>query len=391
MKRTIAFGVSLLVLAGAGMLAWMGSNPPVDETNAVASQEKPPVAEVEIPATTLDDFQAWASKWSGAAPGAGSATIEEGVKLAAARKDAFVQLMRADPERALEESVSFATYRQLPPEVRAFVEEPFSEIAKVAVLPICQVDGQGTPLAHQIVQVSFATEGSHEAFVYGRRMGVSSKEATPIQGVRLDGVAALWESTFLPVTGADLEIVEDQFPLANAAADRSFASGELVGDQAVTAVAGGQRFVFKDEAEFQSFDAAVSKLDESPGPKSGAGLLFAMPKGTDGSEGFDLDGLMAASAAQASSWTETPKSVFLIRVDFPDRTSTTDPLPAAGAIESVFDTTVDGQIQVMSYGKTEIECTVSTTTYFWTMPRRRMRWPTPLGWRATMTLSASIS
>ena len=355
MKKWIGFGASALVLVIVVALSWMSpQNPEVSEASFVEKQAPDPVPSDDA---TLEEFQRWVSAWSNQE--SSPADLAAGVALATARRDAFVQLIRSDPKRALHESVGFAEYQKLPPEVQAFVEEPFSEIAKVSVLPICQTGAEGSPLSNQIVQVSFAAEGSHEAFVYGRRLGVTSKAASPIQGVRLDGVAAIWETTFLPLSADDLAAVEGQYPLANPQADLSFSSGDPIGDEAVTAIAGGRRFVFKDEAEFQAFDATVSKLDESPGPHSGAGLLFAMPKGADGSEGFDLGGLVAASQAQASSWTETPKSVFLIRIDFPDKTSAADPLPSAGAIEQVFDTTVDDQIQAMSYGKTAIECTVT--------------------------------
>jgi hypothetical protein len=51
----------------------------------------------------------------------------------------------------------------------------------------------------------------------------------------------------------------------------------------------------------------------------------------------------------ADTWTETPKSVFVIRVDFSD-------LPGAyttkAGIETIFNTGVSNMIFNMSYGKT---------------------------------------
>ena len=368
MRRFLVPSVALLVLFFVVTLAlWPGSDRDVAKAEAPVASGR---ASVPTP-SVLADFEAWLpSLGSGVLTGV---QLEEGLRLAEERRPAFVALMRNDPEAALRQAVTFSEYKSLPPSIRAFVEEPFSEIARVSVLPICQTEDGQKPLAHQIIEIDFGKDDTrYEGFAYGRRHGVVSKAHTPIQGIRLDGVAAIWESTFLALGADDAETIESRYPMANIDPRLSFATGEPIGADAVTAVSGGQRFVFKDEAELRAFDAAVSKLDESPGPQSGAGLLFAMPKGADGSEGFDLDGLVAASNAQASSWTETPKSVFLIRIDFPDKTSATDPLPAAGAIAQVFDTTVDDQIQAMSYGKTEIECTVTaditrvpsnTTTY----------------------------
>lgn len=356
MRRFLSPGLALLALSFVVVIALWS-----DSDRQAIQPDQPPVTQAsDASASQLPgDLKQWLSALKGAE--ISDADLEEGRRIAKERRTAFLALMRRDPEAALRQAVTFSEHQSLPPSIRALVEEPFSELARVSVLPVCRTEDGQEPMANQIVEIDFGNGRSrHEGFIYGRRNGVMSKNKTPVQGVRLDGLAALWESTFLALDATNAQAVAARYPLANVDGTLGFASGEPVGDHAVTAIAGGQRFVFKDDAEFRAFDAAVSKLDESPGPHSGAGLLFAMPKGTDGGDGFDLEGLVAASNAQASSWTETPKSVFLIRIDFPDRTSATDPLPAAGAIEQVFDTTVDEQIQLMSHGKTSIECTVTT-------------------------------
>jgi hypothetical protein len=353
MKRFLVPGVALLALVLVSLLMFLR---PAERAFRQRSASVP----VNHPATSPSplptaDFEEWLQRVNVTA--LTPSELESGQRYAEARQPRMLALMQSDPQEALRQSVSFAEYASLPESIQAFVEEPFSALAEVRVLPICEPGAS----RHTLVEIDFDNGINHDAYIYGRRHGVTSKHRTPVQGIRMEGVAAVWESTFLELGSEDVEAVADRFPLANVDPGLSFASGEPVGENAVTALAGGQQFVFKDVDELAAFDAAVSKLEELPGPDSGAGLLFAMPKGADGSEGFDLDALASASQAQASSWTETPKSVFLIRVDFPDKTSTTDPLPAAGDIEQVFDTTVDAQIQAMSYGKTEIECTVTTT------------------------------
>lgn len=74
-------------------------------------------------------------------------------------------------------------------------------------------------------------------------------------------------------------------------------------------------------------------------------------------EGFDWSAAEAWVELQASAWTETPKNVFFIRVDFSNQVG--EPVTQA-ALASVLNTSVTESVAAMSYGKTAINATVSS-------------------------------
>ncbi len=62
---------------------------------------------------------------------------------------------------------------------------------------------------------------------------------------------------------------------------------------------------------------------------------------------------------EASEWTEAPKSVFFIRVDFSDQPGT---VVTQAALDEVLNTKVADSFTKMSYGKTTIAAKVSSAT-----------------------------
>ena len=82
-----------------------------------------------------------------------------------------------------------------------------------------------------------------------------------------------------------------------------------------------------------------------------------MPKATEGAEGFDYEMVEMAAFAQASSWTETVKEVFFIRVDFSDNTGES---VSQALLEQLLDQDVATVIEAMSLGKTSIDADVSS-------------------------------
>jgi len=123
------------------------------------------------------------------------------------------------------------------------------------------------------------------------------------------------------------------------------------------ALAGGLRFDFADAGVAAEFDAKLARFDLEPGPHSGSQVVFLMADGggLDGA-GFDWEAAADEVDLQASSWTESLKDVYFIRVDFSD-------LPGASVgqaeLAGILNSTVDDTIAAMSYGKTGINATVS--------------------------------
>lgn len=289
--------------------------------------------------------------------------IERGAELAQARSVIMRDMIRRDPAKALEEAVGFGDYERLPDAVKMYVEEPFSIMASVSVFPVCHGEEATTASDSQVIEIS---DGSKKetlsGYVYGKKQGLLSRERVPVQGIRLGGIAALREGVFQQVLSEDADAVARQYPPGQSDLSRSVVTGSPVGERAVMAVSGGLRFIFADVAEMEELDAKLAALDSMPGPNAGSGLFHLMLlAGNSGGGSTELRQVFAEASEQASAWTESPKNVFIIRVDFSDHTNGAFPLPSAAAIEQVFDVAVSDQIQAMSYQKTSIQATVSAS------------------------------
>lgn len=282
--------------------------------------------------------------------------------VAVERKAVMRELMRDNPREAIEQAIGFAEYAALPKEIQVLVEKPFTSKVKLDVYPICG-DGvnplpPGTPDAMRTVRFEDGEEAT--TFVYGKREEVTSKNASPVTGIVLDGQAVLHEGVFVEVSPEDVAALGLSMP------DKSIVTRKPVMEP-VYAVAGGEVFAFTDRAEFVAADAQLTKLEQHPGPHSGAIHFFAMAAPADGAaaaggshEPYNFENAAAASTIAFSQWTETPKNVFLIRIDASDRPG--NPYTQA-QVEGEYNGVTNTQIINNSYGKTSIVCTSSANIY----------------------------
>ena len=142
-------------------------------------------------------------------------------------------------------------------------------------------------------------------------------------------------------------------PNDHSSEERDFLTGEPIEDS-VIAVAGGQRFHFANAENTAQLNGYLSQWDDLPGPHAGSQVLF-QAFGGDG--GFDMAAAGEDAQLQASVWTETRKRVFFIRVDFPDKTGES---VAQTVLSNKVNMEVSDIIRSMSYGKTWLECEVSS-------------------------------
>jgi hypothetical protein len=308
---------------------------------------------VKTTSDALAEFSRWQENFTQTAPQDRAALITAGLEAARARRGVMESLIRDDPRAALEQAVTLEIWRQLPPELQAEVEEPFSALARLSVLPVCGGPADG-PDAVRMTHI----EGREplETFVFGRRLGIGSKQQTPVQGIRLGGLAALREEVFQVLDEAAAAEARTVYPAAGTTG-RDFVSGAILGAKSVTAIAGGKLFEFADQASFEAFRATVEAMDEKPGPHTGAGLIFQAIS-SDGT-GIDLGEIQTMNNTLASAWTETKKDVFIIRCDFSDKPDSTHPVVNAGTYGTLLNVAVSDHIEDSSYGKTWIEAGVS--------------------------------
>ncbi|MGI9240142.1 MAG: PKD domain-containing protein [Verrucomicrobiales bacterium] len=296
----------------------------------------------------IEAFDSWLSAWR-----QGGGAITEGVALARQREAVMRTLIQENPREALEQAVGFAEYAGLPEPVKEHIERPFSAQAELLVLPVCP-SGRGLAQPSRVVTHELVLgDESFEASVFGRRAEIGSKQEVPLQGITLGRFAALREEVFQIIGTEDA----GEFPEARPGLGSCFSSGRELGATAVVALAGGRVFCFADADEVGRFDARAARLELEPGPHSGSQAVFLMADGgaVDGA-GFDWEAAEAEVELQASNWTENPKDVYFIRVDFSDLQGASI---GQAELAGILNSTVDETIAAMSYGKTGINATVS--------------------------------
>lgn len=340
MKRLpLVAGLLLLLLA---LLFSVGSHPEREGAGAgsgksASAPERPEVS---------PEARRWIAELGSRVdePGKLAAAIEQ----ATVRRARMLEWMEHDPERALEAALGWGEYAALPEELRPYFERPFSATATLRVLPVCDAPG------HEPGRVLEMDGQSWEASVHGRRIGQMTKEDAPLTGITLEGRAV--------VAAESLRRLEENaetlagFPFGQADPARDFATGEAIAGSPVVAVAGGRRYHFRDAAALEETNARLARLDARPGPANGARVVLEM---ADGDGGIDWQEAEEFVNEQASTWTETPKDVLCIRVDFSDLPGE---VVSQAAMAAVLNTTVSDSIEEMSYGKTWIDATVSATT-----------------------------
>lgn len=310
----------------------------------------------QLPANVDARWRPWLETVSSGKP----ADVTAGRELALRRRERMRRLIRENPRQALAEAVSAAEYARLPEEVRGLVERPFSGRAELVWMPVCGPSPDGR---EAVVELHFQDGRKMEAFTFGTRAELTGKRRLPVQGVVLDGQAALADAVLQVVPAAEVEMARSLYQPNAKGLERSFASGQPIMGTPVLAVAGGELFAFANEAEVTALDAALRRLDAKPGPYAASERLFqAAPKAGDPAAqgaGFDLAGAEAYAEEQASAWTETEKKVYLIRIDFSDLTGGQSSQAAAAA--SLAESSE--HIRTMSYNKTWITATVSANVY----------------------------
>ncbi len=340
--------------------------------NAPLRPAPPQPTAAELP--PLAAFRQWLADYLQAPPQQQKDALEAGLALAQARRPVMAQLIRSNPEAAIQQALHLNEWEALPAGLRAEVEKPFSEAVNYKLFPVCPGPGSSSndsPTARQaLIEVQFASGEVVQGFVYGGKNAVNSKQGLPTQGIALDGVAALRDGVFQPLSAAEAAFATAKFPAGQPDTKRSFVTGEPIAGEAVTALAGGKRFTFASTEELLKFDAAIAKLDAMPGPHAGSRAIFSLPYSADGASGsrnaFNLPAAEMQAAANATDWTSTPKKMFLIRATMSGTSNTS--LVSKGAAETVINGTSNAgtaaaSLYQFSYGNTYVTTTVSSGTY----------------------------
>ncbi|RYD30331.1 MAG: hypothetical protein EOP87_16850, partial [Verrucomicrobiaceae bacterium] len=349
MHRFRAFLLPLSLLLLVGLIVFLRPDRDAASTKTPARPGPREVISTEI--LSHPDLAEWtAPQRKRKAPSAQE--LPRLLELAKERSATMKRLISAAPQQALENAISPASYDALPEELKPWFERPFAQTATLKVMPVCAPGVSLEP--DRLLEM----EGRNwNASVYGWRKGQLSKQDTPLVGITLDGVAAISEG-FFQMVPRDEEAYASALPMGNAHPDQDFSTGEPLGGTPVVAVMGGKQYRFSNTASLEDTNRKLAALEISPAPKTGANVVFAAPApAADG--GIDWAAAMAEVKIQASVWTESAKDVFCIRVDFSNRTGAPS---SPTELANLMNGPVASSILQMSYGKTTVNATVSSTT-----------------------------
>jgi Bacterial Ig domain/PKD domain/Divergent InlB B-repeat domain/Carboxypeptidase regulatory-like domain/Immunoglobulin domain/Glucodextranase, domain B len=235
-------------------------------------------------------FAEWASRYRSANAAERISSEQEGVLLARERREALRGLIPSDPARALALAVPEGVRRSLPESVTRLLEERISGRGSLDVFGALAKPGKENEIAPTF-QVATIDGRSYKAFVYGRRLGVPTRQNIPLNGVAVDNLFAVNEN---PLRLLDPEEAANRLPVASDAVCAISGNPSTINQTPVAAEAGGVTYVLCGPSH-------ALRLNEQ--------LIDAEVAGASGGGG----GEVAASPA-----TEGNKKLILIRVDFSD-------------------------------------------------------------------------
>jgi hypothetical protein len=137
-------------------------------------------------------FSAWRQQRAGVPAAADAHTLEEGRRLAVARRAALARLIRSDPRAAVRAALDPAEIAALPPALRELCERRVAGRGSFAVVSLCE-HGEGEEHRCRIVREVRIGEATYTAHLPAGTAALSL-EAAIIDGVALDGELALAEA-----------------------------------------------------------------------------------------------------------------------------------------------------------------------------------------------------
>ncbi len=210
--------------------------------------------------------------------------VEEGARLAQARRAEFKALIATDPRRAIEEAVPRVVRQQLPAEIVRHLEKPVSAKGDYNVYLGRPAPGQPLPKAGLTLRYFEADNTSFKARVFGEMEQVLTKKDIPLQGVAVDRELAVAEN---PVR--QLEVGEVIPPTATVATvcpvsglSTPGVTGGTVTDSTPTVEVGGELITLCNGSHVHVLEDNYRTLIQASGA-GGAGFFYDNFPGTSSS------------------------------------------------------------------------------------------------------------
>ncbi|MCH6258579.1 hypothetical protein MLD52_18610 [Puniceicoccaceae bacterium K14] len=353
MKYPKIFAHVLISITATSLLLYLNqhiqnednSNRNTPKKELTLQQETPVNSSSELghPTATTEDtgISKWLKSWEQATS---DELLQQGIQIARNRRDRMQSLIRSNPGEAIDQMLSYSQYLKLPDELAEIIEKPFAVTADVEKSAYCTI---GRPLRNRSqVIVSVVLDGTRYSLnIPEERQGILSKKNTPVIGIRLGSEAALHRRPTLELSSTETQAAARLFQIPTEE-NNSEQTNILIGDSLFA----------KDDLEaFGSVNERLIEAETRPSPHSVESAL-AFFKG----ELPNVSSLSEVLDASDFNWTESPKSILLIRAEFKGDTKTVAPKASTqNNLEIVSD-----RLSEMSYGHSWLSTIVVTEEIF---------------------------
>jgi hypothetical protein len=240
-------------------------------------------------------FAAWIQTYRLASEAQKANLLNEGVALAKTRRAALQELIKSNPKRAIDWAISHQNRVILPPEVATQLEIRVSGCSQYSVFismpglsnspapndPLSKNTppaGLGVGRRRQLL-MRYATinRKRYQAFVYGWRRGLLTKENIPLQGVAVDDLLAVAESPArileegeMVPANAVIGNPDRKCPLCGADYPAKKEPATDVDKQAVIAQLGNIYYYFDNQAHLRQVEGRLIRKLSVIGPQAGS-------------------------------------------------------------------------------------------------------------------------
>ncbi|MEO6036178.1 MAG: hypothetical protein ABIQ35_13060, partial [Verrucomicrobiota bacterium] len=281
--------ISSAHLSNASSLSGKAVSPRIARTK-IATEKLIPTGDAwsqPISEPPAAEFQKWTAKYQNASASGKTMLEAEGVLLAMDRQKFLANLIRTDPERALQLAVPVASRRDLPESIQELLEKRVSARGELAVLGALAEPGK-----EAFVTPTFRTatidSNEFEAFAYGRRLGEPTRQNISLNGIAIGNLMAVSEN---PVR--ILEPIE---------------AAEIKAEpEVICAVSGDSVALHQEETSVDVGGEIIFLCHRAHADILNSQIIAAEAGGTSSSGG-----------TQTLISTQGQKRLLLIRVDFPD-------------------------------------------------------------------------
>jgi hypothetical protein len=319
--------------------------------------------------SVFDEFDNWVDSYVKSADRntfkADEEQIGKGERLAIKRKEMLRELMQVDPKAALARAIPQNVYNQLPSFITENSEKQISAEGDFLVYAIDgnkhsedERDADANNLSanksvkmhsSRIERAVVIGDNRYKAIVYGRRESMTTKMDIPLHGIVLDDTMVVNEAPARVIGSGEF------------AEEATTTNAPVMDESQVAAEIGGKVVRFGSETELDAYVSRQIEWESKIGPTR---VKQSMAKGRSAKE--------TLAPESTSAWTQGPKTVLFIRVDFSDKTG--EPLSRGGQPLTQADAKalIDSQVNTFyannSYNKTSLTATV---TPLLRMPRTR--------------------